>query len=426
LSYSKDNSPSGKGAGGATNDGGRVDGDDRDAEGIGEEQRALLESLDRLLDRHLPVEAVRRLDDEHRPPLDLLPRLAEIGLMALAVPEEEGGLPAPAGGRQATLALVQECLGRRGMMAAVLYNRAVCFGIASLRAGGSAAQRREWLPRLIAGTASFALALTEPGAGSDAGALVTRAQADGRGGWRITGRKTWTSGADTADRLVVAARTDPGSRGGRGVGLFLVPPDSAGIAMTPLDKIGNHASRSFDIGFDGVVVADADRLGPADGGFGVLRQTLAAARLGLAAAVVGSAQQAVDLACAHAVERHQFGRPVGAFQTIAHRLVDMRTEVDLARLIVRDGARRIDAGAPAERIAAQAKLVATETLQRVADRGMQILAGAGYAAESDMQRIWRDARLYTFGEGSSEILRDLIARDLGVGAALSNQEEGRR
>jgi alkylation response protein AidB-like acyl-CoA dehydrogenase len=398
---------------------------DRDADGLTGEQRALLASLDRLLDRHLPIEAVRRHDAEHSPPNDLMPRLAEIGLMALAVPEDDGGLPAPAGGRQATLALVQERLGRRGFMAAALYNRITAFGIASLRAAGSAEQRADWLPRLIAGTASFSLALTEPGAGSDAGALATRAVPDDGGGWRITGRKTWISGADTADRLVVAARTDPESRGGRGVGLFLVPPDAPGLAMTPLAKVGNNASRSFDIGFDGVAVTQADRLGPADGGFGVLKATLAAARLGLAAAVVGSAQQAVDLALAHAGDRVQFGRPVGAFQAIAHRLVDMQTEVDLARLMVRDGARRIDAGAPADRIAAQAKLVATETLQRVADRGMQILASAGYAAESDMQRIWRDARLYTFGEGSSEILRDLIGRDLGVGAALGSERGGR-
>lgn len=384
------------------------------ASGLSAEQAMILDTVDRLIARHLPPDEVRRRDAAAEPPAHLLPLMAEAGLLSLAVPAEAGG----AGGDWQTMSLVQERLGYRAFMAAVLYNRVTCFGLMTLLHAGSPAQRARWLPSLMAGEGGFALALTEPGAGSDAGALATRARRDGDG-WRITGRKTWISGAAEAMRMVVAARTEAGSRGGRGVSLFLVPPDAAGVAMTRLEKIGNRCSISWDIGLDEVAV-DADALIGAPGeGFAVLQRTLFYARSGLASAVVGTAQAAVDDAAAHARERVQFGRPIGAFQVIAHRLARMQTEVDLARLMARALARGIDAGDDCGRLAAQAKYVATETLKRVTEEGMQIMASAGYAEGSDMQRYWRDARLYTFGEGSSEIQLDLIARDMGLGGALT-------
>ncbi|MEQ9198809.1 MAG: acyl-CoA dehydrogenase, partial [Rhodospirillales bacterium] len=269
------------------------------------------------------------------------------------------------------------------------------------------------IPRLIAGDAAFALALTEPGAGSDAGGIITRAtKVDG--GWRVNGRKTWISGAESATFMVTACRTGTEKRGTRGVTMFLIPPDAPGISMTPLAKVGNNCSLSWDIGFEDVFVPDNAVLGEVGKGFGILRDTLKYARAGLAASVTGVAQAAVDCALTHAKERRQFGRSIGSFQTISHRLADMQTAVDLSRLLVGKLAWSIDQGADCTRLAAQAKLVATEALHRVTDEGMQIMASAGYAAESDMQRYWRDARLYTFGEGSNEIQRGIIARDLGL------------
>lgn len=185
--------------------------------------------------------------------------------------------------------------------------------------------------------------------------------------------------------------------------------------MTLLEKIGNRCSLSYDIGFDAVIVPDEARIGPVGGGFDCLKKTLFYARSGLASAVVGTAQAAVDTAATHARERKQFGQPIGRFQVLAHRLAKMQTEVDLARLITRELARAIDAGEDCNRLSAQTKLVTTETLKKVTEQGMQIMGSAGYAVESDMQRYWRDARLYSFGEGSSEILLDLIAADMGVG-----------
>jgi alkylation response protein AidB-like acyl-CoA dehydrogenase len=196
--------------------------------------------------------------------------------------------------------------------------------------------------------------------------------------------------------------------------MMLIPPDAEGVAMTELEKIGNAGLTSWDIGLDEVFVPDADVMGEVNRGFYNLMSTLHYARAGLAASAVGQAQRAVDIAIEHAQTREQFGQPLGAFQAVRHRLADMQMRVDQARLMTYHLADLISAGAPCRREAAQAKVIATETLLDVANDGMQILASAGYSAESDMQRIWRDARLYTFGEGTNEVQRDIIAKELGL------------
>jgi alkylation response protein AidB-like acyl-CoA dehydrogenase len=173
---------------------------------------------------------------------------------------------------------------------------------------------------------------------------------------------------------------------------------------------------SFDIGLDEVEVGEDALLGEEGRGFAHLMSTLHFSRASMAATVTGAAEAALQLALEHARSRVQFGQPIGQFQSLAHRLADLRTRVDLSRLLVAHLARLIGQGAPCRREAAQAKIVATETLRDVADAGMQIMASTGYAAGSDMQRLWRDSRLYTFGEGANEVLRDSIARDLGLSA----------
>jgi alkylation response protein AidB-like acyl-CoA dehydrogenase len=269
------------------------------------------------------------------------------------------------------------------------------------------------LPLLMAGEAFCALALTEPQAGSDAAAIRTRA-VRGPGGWRISGRKTWISDAKGARWLILPARTGPEREGHRGISLFLVPTNAPGIAMTALPKVGNNCMPSFDIGLDEVAVPDNALLGEERRGFAHLMSTLHYSRASMAATVTGAAEAALQIALDHARSRIQFGQQIGSFQSVAHRLVDLRTRVDLSRLMVAHLARLIREGRPCRREAAQAKVVATETLRDVTDAGMQILASAGYAADSDMQRLWRDSRLYTFGEGANEVLRDGIARDLGL------------
>ncbi len=373
------------------------------------EQRQMLDTVERFLAHRLPPEEVRRRDDGHIPPYDLLPEMGELGLFGLAFPTEYGGL----GLDWRSVCLVQERLGQGAYMAASIYNRVVGFGAMSVLTYGSEAQKQSLLPQILAGKLLIALALTGPEAGSDAGAIRTRAMPVD-GGWRIIGRKTWISDAKGATYLLTPARTEADSKGSRGISLFLVPSDAPGIAMTPLPKIGNNAMPSWDIGLDEVFVPHDAMIGQQGRGFQHLMSTLHFSRASMAATVTGCAQAAVDLALAHARERQQFGKPIGSFQTIRHRLADMQMRVDQSRLTVYHLAWLLATGDAARRQAAQAKVIATEALQYVTHHGMQILASAGYAAESDMQRYWRDGRLYSFGEGTNEIQRELIARELGL------------
>ncbi|MBX6370062.1 MAG: acyl-CoA/acyl-ACP dehydrogenase [Rhodospirillales bacterium] len=376
---------------------------------ITDEQSRILDTVDRFIARRLPPEEVRRRDAGHIPPYDLLEEMGELGLFALGFPTEYGGL----GADWRSVCLVQERLGLHAYMAASIYNRVVGFGGMSFLTYGSPAQKKEFLPQILAGKMLIALALTEPEAGSDAAAIRTRA-ARVDGGWRVVGRKTWISDAGGARYLLTPVRTDPSSTGAKGISILLIPPDAPGVSMTPLPKIGNNAMPSWDIGFDDVFVPDEALVGEEGNGFRHLMSTLHYSRASMAATVTGCAQAAVDLALRHAKERRQFGRPIGQFQVIRHRLADMQMRVDQARLIVYHLAWLIARGQICRREAAQAKIIATEALQYVAHHGMQILASAGYAAESDMQRIWRDSRLYSFGEGTNEIQRELVARELGL------------
>lgn len=376
---------------------------------LSEENRLLLDSIDRFMQKHLPPDQVRRRDKAADPPYHLLPLMGEMGLLGLATPAAFGG----SGGNWQTLTLVQERVGYHATMAAILLNRVTCFGIQTLLASATDEQRDRYLPSLLNGQASFALALTEPGAGSDAGAIVTRATAVD-GGWEVNGRKIWISGAESATRIVVACRTGTEKRGHTGISLLMIPPDAAGVSMSPLEKVGNNCSLTWDIGFDNVFVPANELLGELDAGFKSLKSTLFYARAGLAAAVTGTAQACIDAALQHATDRHQFGRPIAKFQSVRHRLARMQVQVDQARLLTYRLAWLIDTGAACEREAAMAKFATTETLKQVTDEGMQIMASAGYSSDSDMQRYWRDARLYTFGEGSSEIQLDLIARGMGL------------
>lgn len=376
---------------------------------LNETQKLILETVDRFMERHMPPEEVRRRDEEHLPPYDLLPLMGEAGILGVPIPEVFGGSALD----WRTVSLVQERLAYHAYAVGSIFNRVVGFGAMSLLTYGSESQKRDLLPRVADGDCLIALALTEPQAGSDAGAIVTRA-AMRDGGWLLNGNKTWISDANGADYLLTAARTDPESKGAKGISMFLVPRDAKGIAMTPIPKVGNNCMPSWEISFDDVALSPDRLVGTEGRGFGHLMSTLHYSRASMAATVTGCAQAAVDLTISHARERHQFGRPIGSFQAIRHRIADMQMRVDATRLVVHNLAHMIAENRDSKRLASQAKVQATECLQFVTDHGMQILASAGYAAESAMQRYWRDARLYSFGEGSNEIQRDIIARELGL------------
>ena len=376
---------------------------------ISAEQQSMLDAVDRFLAQRLPPEEVRRRDAAHQPPYDLLPELGAMGVLGMVAPPQWGGM----GLDWVSLALVQERLAQHAYFVGSIVNRVVGFGLMTMLRNGSAAQQQRWIPPLVQGKGLMALALTEGNAGSDAGAVETRAIPEAAG-WRLRGRKIWISDADQAMALLVVARTDPDRRGSRGLSMFIVPRASEGLSMTPLPKVGNNAMPSWDIGFDDVLVPQDALLGPLNEGFSVLGSTLHYSRASLATTCVGSAQAVVNLCLAHLRDRHQFGRALSEFQVLRHRVADMQMRVDQARWIVRHLAWLIATGQPCAREASQAKVIATETLQALSNDAMQMFASQGYSAESDVQRIWRDARLYTFGEGTNEVQRDLIARHLGL------------
>jgi hypothetical protein len=268
---------------------------------------------------------------------------------------------------------------------------------------------RRWIPPIAGGDAIAAFALSEPDAGSDAGALALRAERDGEH-YRLTGAKMWISHAPDADIYTLFARTTPDA-GARGVTAFAVPGDAMGLSGTPLELLAPHAIGRLEL--DGVRVPASAVLGEVDRGFRVAMTTLDRFRPSVGAAAVGMAQAACDAALDHARRREAFGRQLRDFQAISHRLADMATRVQAARLLVYDAARAHDAGHPdTTRASAMAKLFATEMAQQVIDDAIQIHGAAGLQAGHLLESLYREVRALRIYEGTSEIQRTIIAREL--------------
>jgi acyl-CoA dehydrogenase len=275
-------------------------------------------------------------------------------------------------------------------------------------AADDVAQR--WIPLVARGDAIAAFALTEPDAGSDAAALSLRAERDGDG-WRLFGEKLWISNAPDADVYTVFARTTPDA-GARGVTAFVVAGDSVGLSGTRLDMISPHALGSLT--FDGVAVGAGDVLGDVDAGFRVAMKTLDLFRPSVGAFAVGMAQAALDAAAAYATQREAFGQPIAAFQAVSHQLAEMATRVKAARMLVYDAARIYDEGGGPELsgASAMAKLYATETAQFVVDAAVQIHGARALQRGHLLEHLYREVRAPRIYEGTSEIQRTIIARQL--------------
>jgi acyl-CoA dehydrogenase len=265
-----------------------------------------------------------------------------------------------------------------------------------------------WMPAVAAGRAIAAFALTEPGAGSDAAALTSSAQRDGDG-YRLTGEKKWISNAPDADVYVVFARTTPDAGAG-GVTAFVVPGDSDGLGGEPLELVAPHPIGT--VTFDGVFVPGTNVLGEVDRGFRVAMRTLDLFRPSVGAFAVGMAAAALDASVAHAAERRAFGRPLKEFQGVSHRLADMATKLEAARLLVYRAAAGYDAGLPATQPSAMAKLYATEAAQEIVDAAIQIHGAAALQKGHLLEHLYRDVRATRIYEGTSEIQRDIVARSL--------------
>ncbi len=345
-------------------------------------------------------------DREHRFPRELFAQLSELGLMGVCIPEAYGG----AGADFLSYVLVLEELSRGdagvGVTVAV-HTSAVTLPLLRF---GTDEQRTRFVPPLARGEHLGAFALTEAEAGSDAGALRTRAEPDGEG-WRITGAKQWITNGRYAGTFLLFARTDPDAAGARGVSAFIL--DAAGVRVTrDEEKLGLNSSVTNDIVIEGAHV-DRDRLlHEQNRGFRVAMQTLDGGRIGIAAQAVGIAQAAFEVARDYAKERHAFGRRIGEFQAIQHKLANMSMEIDAARLLVHRAAWLKQAERPHAEAGAKAKLFASEMARRQTAEAIQILGGYGYTKEFPVERYYRDAKITEIYEGTSEIQRIVIARDL--------------
>lgn len=273
---------------------------------------------------------------------------------------------------------------------------------------GPPALVERWIPEVAAGRAVAAFALTEPGAGSDAAALALRAEPDGDG-FRLTGEKRWISNAPDADVYTVFARTGEGA-GARGVTAFVVEGDAAGLSGEHLELVAPHPIGSLV--FDGVRVGRDSILGEPGRGFEVAMRTLDLFRPSVGAFAVGMAQAALDAAVAHAAERHAFDRPLKDFQAISHRLADMATKLEAARLLVYRAAETYDAGQPVTQASAMAKLFATETAQEVVDAAIQVHGAQALEKGHLLEHLYREVRATRIYEGTSEIQRNIVARSL--------------
>jgi alkylation response protein AidB-like acyl-CoA dehydrogenase len=280
-----------------------------------------------------------------------------------------------------------------------------------IRQSGPPALAARWIPEVISGQAVAAFALSEPGAGSDPAALTLSAEKDGAG-WRLTGEKTWISNAPDADIYTVFARTTP-EAGARGVTAFAVAGDSPGLTGEPLEMISPHPIGR--LAFDGVRVATADVLGEVDAGFAVAMRTLDLFRPSVGAFAVGMAQAALDATIQHVRDRQVFGGPLARQQAVAHKIADMATDLEAARLLVYAAAAGYDSAAEPgrqSRRSAMAKLYATEAAQRIVDGCVQLHGARGLQRGHLLEHLYRDVRSLRIYEGASEIQRSIIARDL--------------
>jgi alkylation response protein AidB-like acyl-CoA dehydrogenase len=344
-------------------------------------------------------------DREHGFPRDLLGRLGELGLMGVCIPEDLGG----AGADFLSYILVLEELSRAdaGVGVTVAVHTSACT-LPILRFG-TEEQRARFVPPLARGEGVGCFALTESGAGSDAGALVTRAE-EADDGWHVRGAKQWITNASFGGTVLLFARTDPTTRTARGVSAFVV--DSSHVTITRTEeKLGLNSSVTNDIAIDAFV--DGDRLlGEKNRGFRIAMATLDGGRIGIAAQAVGIAQAAYEVARRYAQEREAFGQRIADFQAIQHKLANMSMEIDAARLLVLRAAWLKDNDLPHTDAGAKAKLFASEMARRQTAEAIQVLGGYGYTKEFPVERYYRDAKITEIYEGTSEIQRLVIAREI--------------
>lgn len=346
-------------------------------------------------------------DERHEFPHEIVARLAEVGFMGALVPPEYGG----AGLDVVSYALAVEELNRGDASVGITMwaHNSLCTNHIVLF--GSEAQKAKYLPALASGTVLGAWGLTEPGSGSDAAALKTRAERRGEE-WVLNGTKAFITNASVGRTAVVMARTDPAERA-RGISAFILEKGMPGFsAGMPYRKLGLHASDTAELIFEDARVPAGNLIGEPGAGFVQAMKVLEGGRIAMAAMAVGIAQAALDRSVAYMQERTAFGRRLAEFNGLQGMIADLATEIEAARLLTLQAAYLKDAGKPSSHAAAMAKVFASEVAMKAATKAVQIHGGAGYITEFPVERIFRDAKLTEIGEGTSEVQRLVIARSL--------------
>ncbi|MBA3412204.1 MAG: acyl-CoA dehydrogenase family protein [Actinobacteria bacterium] len=357
------------------------------------------------LERVAPL--AEELDRESRFPYGLVAEAAELGLMGMPIPEEYGG----AGTDTVSYVIAVEELTRIDSSVAITVAAHTSLGTMPIFLFGSEEQKRRWLPELASGSKLAAFGLTEPGAGSDAGATRTRAELrDGQ--WIVNGSKIFITNAGTE---ISACVTITAVTGEDEISNLIVPNGTPGYEISrPMHKLGWRASDTRELSFRDCAVPEGHLLGPRGQGYRQFLEILDGGRLSVAAMGVGLAQGAYDLAYAYAREREQFGRPIAKFQAIQFKLADMATEIEAGRALVYKGAWLKDQNRPFAKEAAMAKLYTGELSHRAANWALQIHGGYGYMDEFPISRLYRDQKILEIGEGTNEIQRMVIAKHLGL------------
>jgi alkylation response protein AidB-like acyl-CoA dehydrogenase len=351
---------------------------------------------------------IERHEREHRFPVEIVKRLGEMGWLGIPLPEDEGG----AGLDYLAYAIAVEEISRVWGSLGIIVAAHTSLGCGPLHLAGTKAQKDRYLVPMASGKVIGAYGLTEPGAGSDAGGTKTSARLDGES-WVIDGGKRFITNAGQAGTYVVTAKTGTRDNGSAEISAFIVPADSKGFRVTRLeDKLGLHASATGELAFDGVRVPAENLLGERGQGFRMFLEILDGGRISIAAMALGIAQGAYDAAVPYVQTREQFGKPIGANQSIAFMIADMSTELDAARALVWRAAWLKDQGRDFSLAAAKAKLYASEVSSRVTNAAIQVHGGYGYVTEYPVERYLRDAKLTEIGEGTSQIQRLVIARKL--------------
>ncbi|MFD8249087.1 acyl-CoA dehydrogenase family protein [Nocardia sp. NPDC059691] len=374
------------------------------------EQTAARQLAADFVDREIAPHATR-WDRDEQVDRSIVARLGELGFLGLTIPEQYGG----SAGDHLTYCLVLEELGRGDSSVRGIVSVSLGLVAKSIHHFGTEEQKQAWLTRLVAGEALGCFALTEPGTGSDAAQLRTRAVRDGSD-WVLSGTKMFITNGTWADVALVFART--GGEGHRGISAFLVPTDSPGFTAREIHgKLGLRGQATAELVLDGVRVPDGARLHAEGKGFTVAMAALAKGRMSVAAGCVGLAQACLDAAVGYATQREQFGKPIAAHQLVQELLADIALDVDAARLLVWRVADLVDRGEEFALASSKAKLFASEAAVRAADRAVQVFGGYGYIDEFPVGKYLRDAKVMTLYEGTSQIQKLLIGRALtGVAA----------